>query len=84
MMNIFYELNSDNLSFSAEETGYRYWAQYDLMNPGREHHHLAMLHSQRVWIEDESGIRFFKNRNYGNIDVDLKEFVFIKLKCRTL
>jgi len=40
-------------------------------------------HSDRIWKEDSSGVCFVKNRY--NIDyktVDLKEFMWIKLKAK--
>ena len=41
--------------------------------------------SERIWKEDSSGVRFLKNR-YTNVydTVDLKEFMWIKLKAQDL
>lgn len=36
----------------------------------------------RIWIEDEKGVRFVKNKFYGLTSVDLKEFFYIKLKAQ--
>ena len=44
---------------------------------GRSLGHMA----ERVWREDEDGVHFVKNRFGGHAaDVDLKEFMWIKLK----
>ena len=45
---------------------------------------LAMT-SDRIWVEDDTGVRFYKNRFiYPIPEVDLMEFAFIKLQCQPL
>jgi len=46
----------------------------------------AMLHSERVWAEEEDGVRYLKNRTTGSKDspIDMKEFVWVKLKSRPM
>ena len=46
----------------------------------------AMLHSERVWAEEEDGVRYLKNRTTGSKDspIDMKEFFWIKLRSQPL
>ena len=45
---------------------------------------LAMA-SNRIWVEDDTGVRFYKNRFiYPIPEVDSMEFAFIKLQCQSL
>ena len=37
--------------------------------------------AERIWREDVDGVRFVKNRFVHAADVDMKEFMWIKLKC---
>jgi hypothetical protein len=66
----------------------KYFAAYDVRKSkviGGVYRTL-MLNSNRVWLEEESGVRFLKNR-FGNIDtiaVDLEEFFIVKLQSETV
>ena len=45
------------------------------------------LHSDRVWMEEHGEVKFVKHRYINLMDeipVDLKEFMWIKLKAKTL
>ena len=41
----------------------------------------AMYAAERAWQEDETGVKFVKNRHGENIPVDMKEFFWIKLQA---
>ena len=79
-MNVFFEL-ADGV---VEEYGHKYLALYNVRKSaviGGAHRRL-MLHSNRVWVEDDEGVRLMKDRWDGITDkpVDLKEFFWIKLR----
>jgi hypothetical protein len=42
------------------------------------------LLSQRVWLENEDGVLLLKNRFSGDSRVDIKEFMWIKLKSHQI
>lgn len=44
----------------------------------------AMYAASRAWQEDESGVKFVKNRHGENMPVDMKEFFWIKLQAVSL
>lgn len=83
-MNVYYEL-ADCI---VDPLYGKYVAAYDL----RENttittkHSGLMQNSERAWAEDEYGIRYLKNRreDIGVAKVDMKEFFWIKLRCKTL
>jgi hypothetical protein len=42
-------------------------------------------YANRIWAEYDNKVIFAKNRMYGtDVKVDLKEFVWIKLRCKDL
>jgi hypothetical protein len=83
-MNIFYEL-ADCI---VDEKG-KYFAAYDRTETsdiGTSKYRNLMQYSDRVWAEDEYGVRFLKNRyeSLSTAQVDMKEFFWIKLKSQTV
>jgi hypothetical protein len=50
------------------------------------HERYLMMYSDRVWAEEDHGVRFMKNRHQAaeSTPVDEKEFFWIKLKCQTI
>jgi hypothetical protein len=46
----------------------------------------TMQMSERVWAEEDHGVRYLKNRTTGIKDspIDMKEFFWIKLKSKTI
>lgn len=44
----------------------------------------AMYAAERAWQEDESGVKFVKNRHGENMPVDMKEFFWVKLQAVSL
>jgi hypothetical protein len=42
------------------------------------------MHAERVWLEDETGIRFIKNRftDPKTAHVDMQEFMWVKLSSK--
>jgi hypothetical protein len=50
------------------------------------HERYLMMYSERVWAEEEDGVRFMKNRRQQaeSTPVDQREFFWIKLKCQTI
>jgi hypothetical protein len=84
-MNVYYEL-ADCVTVD----GGKYWAAYGIRKSAaiagrcRE----LMWNSERVWAEDEHGVRFLKHR-YSSTDasvtlVDMREFFWVKLKSQTV
>lgn len=83
-MNVFFELAD-----SASDTyGHKYFALYDIRKSDGITSLLrnVMQYSDRVWVEEESGVRFLKHRysEARQTSVDMKEFFWIKLKSCTL
>ena len=83
-MNVFYEL-ADCI---VDEKG-KYFAAYDRTETsdiGTSKYRNLMQYSDRVWAEDEYGVRFLKNRyeHIRDARVDMKEFFWIKLKSQTV
>lgn len=76
-MNIYFEISD---SFLERFGGRKYLAWLGLINDTFIKYNLLSL-SDRVWAEDEDGIRYLKNRNgYISTAVDMKEFMLVKLK----
>jgi len=40
--------------------------------------------ANRIWLEDKRGVRYRKHRQGQDTKVDMKEFMFIKLKAKLL
>jgi len=83
-MNVFFEI----ADCAVEGHGHKYLARY-----GAKSHvavngtdSWAMLHSERVWAEEDNGVKYLKNRvsQHINIPVDMKEFLLIKLRSHKL
>jgi hypothetical protein len=86
-MNVYYELAD---CIVDPKLG-KYFAAYDRTETPqgwahRSKHRNLMQYSDRVWAEDEYGVRFLKNRyeSLGSARVDMKEFFWIKLKSQTV
>ena len=83
-MNVYFELGD----YAVKDFGGKYFALYDatagevIMAQER----YLMMHSERVWAEEDRGVRFMKNRCQAAeaTPVDIPEFFWIKLKCRTV
>ena len=82
MANFYYELHKG----VVDEMGSKYFVVHsspatDAMAAGG---YWITQHSDRIWREDSSRIRFVKNRFHALGDpIDLKEFMWIKLKAQT-
>lgn len=82
-MNVFFEL----ADCAVGDEG-KYLAVYNTRRSaviGGAHRRL-MLHSNRVWVEEDTGVRFLKHRfsEASTTPVDMKEFFWIKLKSATV
>ena len=86
MINYYYELKPGTTVLGRDE---QYIAQLDFdprqaMSIEFKIHDDAMLNSSRVWMENANGVTLIKapavDQSWGQIDA--KEFVWIKLKCR--
>ena len=83
-MNVFFELGD----YAVKDFDGKYFALYNthdvkvMMAPER----YLMLYSERVWAEEEDDVRYLKNRTTGVKDspIDMKEFVWVKLKSKTI
>ncbi len=83
-MNVFFEISDCDVEGYGHKYLARYGAKSHVAVNGTDS--WAMLHSDRVWAEDEAGVRYLKNRisHYINIPVDMKEFFLIKLRSHKL
>jgi hypothetical protein len=83
-VNVYFEL----ADCAAKDVGGKYFALYNtpkstaIMN----HTRYLMLCSERVWAEEEDSVRFLKHRRQAaeSTPVDEREFVWIRLQCRTV
>jgi hypothetical protein len=83
-VNVFFELGD----YAVKDFGGKYFALYNTHN-GKVITALErylMMYSERVWAEEEDDIRYLKNRTTGTKDspIDMKEFVWVKLKSRPM
>jgi len=84
-VNVYFEL----ADCAVKDFGGKYFALYNATRGEvmMAHERYLMMYSDRVWAEDEGdGIRFLKHRykDADNAPVDLKEFFWIRLRCRTV
>jgi hypothetical protein len=83
-MNVFFEI-SDTF---VENYGHKYLAIYDADNVNRPLWSRRILEafSDRMWAEEDDGVKFIKNRRTqrNNTPVDMKEFFWIKLRSRAI
>jgi hypothetical protein len=85
-MNVFFEI-SDTF---VEKYGHKYLAIYDADNVNRlgDRRRLYQIKafSDRMWSEEDDGVKFIKNRRTAknNTPVDMKEFFWIKLRSQSL
>jgi hypothetical protein len=83
-MNVFFELGD----YAVKDFGGKYFALYNATK-GKvmtAHERYLMMYSERVWAEEEDGVRFMKNRRQQaeSTPVDEKEFFWIKLRSHAL
>lgn len=80
-MNIFFEL-SDSITAAPG----KYLVAYDVVGDLLPRYIGAVRASERIWCEDEMGVKFIKNRTWppDTTPVDMKEFFWVKLKSVTL
>jgi hypothetical protein len=83
-MNVFFEFADS----AVEQHEHKYLAIYGVKKyvAVNGFQSWAMLHSERVWAEEEDGVKYLKNRLTGSKDspIDMKEFFLIKLRSQTL
>ena len=83
-MNVYFEL----ADCVAKDIGGKYFALYNATKGGvmMPHELYLMRCSDRVWAEEDDGVRFMKNRyEYAeSTPVDIPEFFWIRLQCRTI
>lgn len=80
MADYYYELHDSAVSENCSKYHVAYSRSGDAMMAGG--YHMTSL-SERVWVEDSTGVRFVKNRFQALGDpIDLKEFMWIKLKAQ--
>ena len=80
MNNIYYEI-AEALQYKFPHT---YYVLHDIGRGILGNMHYA-LRSERIWIENEHGIKYVKNRGSGpEAIVDLEEFMWVKLKSSTI
>ena len=84
-MNVYFEV-ADSL---VPRVGGKYFAVYNARRGSRivDTHITLGRYSNRIWQEDETGVKYIKNRfsdiyDTNGYDVDMKEFFWIKLKCQ--
>jgi hypothetical protein len=83
-VNVYFELGD----YAVKDFGGKYFALYNATKGAvmMAHERYLMLYSDRVWAEEDHGVRFMKNRHRDaeSTPVDIPEFFWIKLKCRTV
>ena len=83
-MNVYFEL----ADYVAKDMGGKYFALYNATRGEvmTVHERYLMMCSERVWAEEDHGVRFMKNRRQAaeSAPVDEREFVWIRLQCRTV
>ena len=77
-MNLYFELSKGFADVSYN--GRQHWVIFD----EEKYPNLIMNMSERVWEETETKVRFVKHRWLADPIVDMKEFVWIKLKSKEL
>jgi hypothetical protein len=84
-MNVYFEV-ADSV---VDKVGGKYFAVYNVKKEAViiDTHRTLGQYSNRIWQEDESGVKYIKNRfvdiyDTKGYDVDMKEFFWIKLKCQ--
>jgi hypothetical protein len=83
-MNVFFEL----ADCAVKDFGGKYFALYNT-HKGKvvmAHERYLMSYSERVWVEEDHGVRFVKHRwkEAESTPVDEREFFWIKLKSKTI
>ena len=85
-MNVYFEVADS----AVDKVGGKYFSVYNAKRGSKivDTHITLGRSSNRIWQEDESGVKYIKNRfidtyNTNGYDVDMKEFFWIKLKCQT-
>jgi len=82
MMNVYYEY-APAVTASLGIT-HLYWARYNV-DDGYTVDFTSMRFSNRVWVEDEFKIKYIKYRwDSPAPAVDLKEFMWVKLRSKEL
>ena len=86
-MNLYFEFNEQHVGFRYSNFGATIPAKYCVRYcatslPGGPLVPMKLMaFAQRVWEEDETGVKFIKNRNSNpeTTPVDSKEFLWVKL-----
>lgn len=78
-MNVYFELNDK----FAEKHGNKYIVAHNVADIESIYrwYRQVMLHSERAWLESDIHVEFIKHRWEVDPVVDMKEFMWIKLKC---
>jgi hypothetical protein len=83
-VNVYFEL----ADCAVKDFGGKYFALYDTPKSKvvMAHERYLMMYSERVWAEEDYGVRFIKHRRQQAelTPVDQREFVWIRLQCRTV
>jgi hypothetical protein len=84
-VNVYFELGD----YAVKDFGGKYFALYNATKGEvmMAHERYLILYSERVWAEEDNGyVRFMKNRRQAaeSTPVDQREFVWIRLQCRTV
>lgn len=86
-MNIYYELSDSVVGLHGEG---KYLAAYNIRKSegiASTRYGAIMRGADRAWSEDDDGnVRYLKHRfaDIPLVQVDMKEFFWIKLKCKTV
>ena len=83
-MNVFFELANG----VAGKSEHKYLALYNVRKSaviGGQYREMLLM-SNRVWVEEDTEVRFLKHRfsEASTTPVDMKEFFWIKLKSATV
>jgi hypothetical protein len=76
----YYELSDAVMKSNPSAFGHKYYVST------RVPYYVHTSFSERIWLEDENGVKLVKDRLTGQVgtQADLKEFMWIKLKCHQI
>ena len=85
MIYTYYELTEEAYKYLCDngtELVYsRYWFSHTESKFNTANIYL-ITHSLRIWEEEDGCVTLIKNEGVGNTEIDLEEFLYIKLKSR--
>ena len=94
MINVFFEMN--DWAIEQKKVKHKYIAKYNVQSTNFDINAWTTLNipikliytADRIWVEDDTTVKFYKNRYRDQsiplTPIELKEFVWIKLKSQKI